>query len=277
MTNPHHAHSISLRTLTVSLWVNRNLILQMVRREVLGRYRGSVLGMAWSFFYPVLMLMVYTFVFSVIFKARWGISSDESKTQFALVLFSGLIVYNLFSETANRAPHMLLSNVNYVKKVVFPLEILPVVAVGTALFQSLVSLAVLLAAMLLVNGFVHWTVILSPIVLLPIVIVTLGCAWVLASLGVFLRDVGQVVGIVTTIMLFVSPIFYPISALPEAVRPWLLLNPLTFIIEQARAVLIWGRLPDWTGLLIYSACAAMVAWLGFAWFQRTRKGFADVL
>jgi lipopolysaccharide transport system permease protein len=275
--NPYQIHRASFRDLAISLWLNRKLIIQMVRREVIGRYRGSVLGLAWSFFHPILMLTVYTFVFSVVFKARWGAGGEESKAQFAMVLFAGLIVYNLFAETANRAPHVLTSNVNLVKKVVFPLEILPVVAIGSALFQCLVSLAVLLLALFLMNGSLHWTVLLSPIVMLPIVMATLGFAWTLASLGVFLRDVGQIIGIITTILLFVSPIFYPISALPEAIRPWLMFNPLTFIIEQTRAVLIWGQPPDWFGLGVYCALATIIAWLGFAWFQKTRKGFADVL
>ncbi|MCJ8499399.1 ABC transporter permease [Desulfatitalea alkaliphila] len=270
-------HSASFAALAASLWGHRALILRMIRREVIGRYRGSILGLAWSFFHPLLMLAVYTFVFSVVFKARWGVGTEESRLQFALVLFAGLIIYNLFAETANRAPYLILQNVNFVKKVLFPLEILPVVAIGTALFQGLVSLIVLLLAVLLVNGAVSWTAVLCPLVLLPIVVATLGFAWVLASLGVYLRDVGQIIGIVTTIMLFVSPIFYPVSALPEAFRPWLLLNPLTFVIEQARAVLIWGELPHWRGLLLYSAVAVAAAWAGFAWFQKTRKGFADVL
>lgn len=275
--NPHGGHSASLAGFSGSLWRHRKLILQMVRREVIGRYRGSFLGLAWSFFYPILMLAVYTFVFSVVFKARWGIGDDEGKTQFALVLFSGLIIYNLFAETANRAPQLILTNVNFVKRVVFPLEILPVVIIGAGLFQSFVSLLVLLAALFALNGFLHWTILFSPIVFLPIVVLTLGFTWMLASLGVFLRDVGQIIGIVTTIMLFVSPIFYPISALPERLQPWLMLNPLTFIIEQARAVLIFGHAPNWIGLLLYSAIAMSIAWLGFAWFQKTRKGFADVL
>jgi lipopolysaccharide transport system permease protein len=277
MINPHQGHSASLQNLSLSLWRNRKLIAQMVRREVIGRYRGSALGLTWSFFHPVLMLTVYTFVFSVVFKARWGLAGDESKTQFAVVLFAGLIIYNFFAETANRAPQLIISNANFVKKVVFPLEILPVVAMGSALFQSLVSLVVLLLAMLLINGFLHWTILLFPIVLLPMVIATLGVAWALASFGVFLRDVGQIIGIITTILLFVSPIFYPISFLPEAIRPWLLLNPLSFIIEQARSVIVWGEPPDWLGLAIYTAVATTIAWLGFAWFQKTRKGFADVL
>ena len=275
--NPHAAQPTSLLALVLSLWRNRQLIAQMTRREVAGRYKGSVLGLAWSFFNPVFMLAVYTFVFSVVFKARWGLGGEESKTQFAVVLFVGMIVHGLFAEVLNRAPGLILGNVSYVKKVVFPLEILPVVGMGAALFHSLVSLGVLLIAFVIFNGYLHWTAIFTPLVLLPLVILTLGLAWMLASLGVFLRDVGQTIGIITTVMMFLAPVFYPVTALPERFRPFIMANPLTFIIEQAREVLIWGHLPDWIGLGIYTLAATAVAWAGYAWFQKTRKGFADVV
>lgn len=275
-TNPHAAQPTSLVALAKSLWRNRQLIVQMTRREVVGRYRGSVMGLAWSFFNPILMLAVYTFVFSVVFKARWG-TGDESQTGFAIVLFVGLIVYNLFAEMANRAPGLILSNVNYVKKVIFPLEILPVVGLGAALFHSLISLGVLLVAILLTNGSLAWTAIFFPLIILPLLIATLGVAWFLASLGVFVRDAGQTVGIFTTVLMFISPVLYPITALPENVRIWLMLNPLTFVIEQSRAVLIFGNHPDWVGLVIYTGVSLLVAWAGYWWFQKTRKGFADVL
>jgi lipopolysaccharide transport system permease protein len=275
--NPHAALPISFKALTQSLWHNRQLILQMTRREVIGRYKGSVMGLLWSFLNPVFMLMVYTFVFSVVFKARWGAGGDESKTQFAIVLFVGMIVHSLFAEVLNRAPTLILSNVNYVKKVIFPLEILPVISMGAALFHSLVSLTVLLIAFVIFNSHLYWTVIFTPLVLLPLVILSLGCAWVLASLGVFIRDVGQTIGIITTVMMFLSPVFFPVTSLPEAYRPFIMANPLTFIIEQAREVLIWGHPPNWTGLGIYALAATAVAWTGYAWFQKTRKGFADVL
>lgn len=249
----------------------------MSRREVVGRYRGSVLGLAWSFFNPVFMLAVYTFVFSVVFKARWGVGAGESKTQFAVVLFVGLIVSGLFTEVLNRAPGLILGNVNYVKKVVFPLEILPVVSMGAALFHSLVSLLVLLISFAMFNGYLHWTAILAPLVLLPFVVLTVGLTWILASLGVFLRDVGQTIAIVTMVMMFLSPVFYPITAVPEKYRLFIMVNPLTFIIEQSREVLIWGQYPNWQGLGIYTFIALVVAWVGYAWFQKTRKGFADVL
>ncbi|EGF30877.1 O-antigen export system permease protein RfbD [Oxalobacteraceae bacterium IMCC9480] len=224
------------------------------------------------------MLVVYTFVFSEIFKSRWGgIGGSDSKTQFAVVLFVGIIVLNLFSEMLNRAPNLILSNVNYVKKVVFPIEILPVIAMGAALFHSLVSLGVLLAAFAIFNGYLHWTAVFIPLVLLPLVILALGLSWMLASLGVFLRDVGQTIAIITTVLMFLSPVFYPVTAVPERFRPFLMANPLTFIIEQAREVLIWGHLPNWLGLGAYTLMAVVIAWAGYAWFQKTRKGFADVL
>ncbi|OQW88109.1 MAG: sugar ABC transporter permease [Rhodoferax ferrireducens] len=275
--NPHAAHPTSLVALGKSLWRHRQLIIQMTTREVVGRYKGSVMGLAWSFFNPVFMLTVYTFVFSVIFKSRWGVGGEESKTQFAVVLFVGMIVHSLFAEVLNRAPSLILGNVNYVKKVVFPIEILPVIAMGAALFHSLISLGVLLAAFVLFNGYLQWTAIFTPIVILPMLILTLGLAWMLASLGVFLRDVGQTIGIITTVLMFLAPIFYPIAAVPEQFRGFIMANPLTFIIEEMREVLIWGHLPNWLGLGAYTLVATVFAWAGYAWFQKTRKGFADVL
>jgi lipopolysaccharide transport system permease protein len=276
--NPHAAQPTSLVALGKSLWCNRQLIVQMTKREVVGRYKGSAMGLAWSFFNPIFMLVVYTFVFSEIFKARWGgIGGDASKTQFAVLLFVGLIVLNLFSEVLNRAPGLIVANVNYVKKVVFPVEILPVIAMGAALFHGLISMGVLSAAFILFNGYLHWTTVFAPFVFLPLVILALGLSWMLASLGVFLRDVGQTISIVTTVLMFLSPVFYPVTAVPEKFRPFIMANPLTFIIEQAREVLIWGHLPDWMGLSMYTLVATVMAWAGYAWFQKTRKGFADVL
>ncbi|OIR10712.1 teichoic acid translocation permease protein TagG [mine drainage metagenome] len=277
MIDPHANPPTSLPSLARSLWRHRELIVQMTRREVVGRYRGSVMGLAWSFFNPILMLVVYTFVFSVVFKARWGTGGEENQSSFAIVLFVGMIVFGLFAEMANRAPGLILSNVNYVKKVIFPLEILPVVGLGAALFHSLISLGVLLTAILLIKGSLVWTVIFFPLILMPLLIGTLGVAWFLASLGVFVRDVGQTIGIFTTVLMFISPVFFPISALPAKFQKWLMLNPLTFVIEQSRAVMIFGKQPDWVGLGICTGASLILAWAGYWWFQKTRKGFADVL
>ncbi|MDX9819575.1 MAG: ABC transporter permease [Desulfococcus multivorans] len=267
---------ISPKEMIAGFWRNRSLILALSRREVVGRYRGSFLGIFWSFFHPLFMLAVFTFVFSVVFQARWG-GGSGSKTEFALVLFAGLIVFNLFAECINRAPGLILSNVNYVKKVVFPLEILPWVALGSAMFHAVISLGVWLIAYAFLFGLPHVTSLLLPLIFFPLALLVMGLSWMLASLGVYLRDVSQFVSILTTVLMFLSPIFYPASALPEAYRSFLLMNPLMPAIEQTRDVLFWGRIPDMSFWGAYFLAAACIAWLGFAWFQKTRKGFADVL
>jgi len=260
-----------------SFWRNRQLILQMSKREVIGRYRGSVLGLAWSFFNPLLMLAIYTFVFSVVFKARWDLGVNESKSDFAIILFVGLIVHGLFAECINRAPSLIIFNVNYVKKVVFPLEILPLIAFGSALFHTVISLVVLLIVQLLLNQYIPLTAFLFPIVIMPLVLATLGLAWMLSALGVYMRDIGQMTSMFTTVMLYVSAVFFPLSVLPEKYQFWLGLNPLALIIEEARKVLIFGQLPNLSSWLMLLCLGAIIAWAGFALFQKVRKGFADVL
>jgi len=268
--------SASPGEMIASLWRNRELILASVTRDVLGRYRGSVMGILWSFFNPLLMLFVFTFMFSVVFQSRWG-SETGSNVAFATILFPGLIMFNLFAECLNRAPSLILSHPNYVKKVVFPLEVLPAVSVMSALFHVLVSLAAWFLAYVLLFGLPHATVLLFPLVAFPFVLFLMGLSWALASLGVYLRDVTQVIGVCTSTLMFLSPIFYPITAFPEAYRYLLYLNPLSPVIEMTRDVLYWGRIPSIQLLGVYWIATFMIAWLGFAWFQKTRKGFADVL
>jgi lipopolysaccharide transport system permease protein len=260
-----------------SPWRQRQLILQMTRREVVGRYRGSLIGVAWSFINPLLMLCLYTFVFSVVFKSRWGVSENESRVDFAIILLAGMIVFGIFSDVVNRAPGLIVSNVNYVKKVVFPLEILPWVAVGSTLFHNCVSLVVLLLVQLVLTLSLPWTVVLFPLVILPLIFIALGLAWFLAATGVFVRDVGQITGVITTVAMFLSALFYPVSALPPAYQPWLKLNPLVLIIAESRNVLVFGKLPDWRALSITLLSSLIVAFAGFWWFQKIRKGFADVI
>ncbi|MDE2421450.1 MAG: ABC transporter permease [Gammaproteobacteria bacterium] len=275
--NPHAPQPTSLRSLMMSLWSNRQLISHMTRREILGRYKGSILGLTWSFFNPIFMLAIYTFVFSVIFQSKWNSGTHQNKTEYAIIIFVGMIIINLFNEVANRAPGLILANTNYVKKVVFPIEILPIIAIGTTLFHALISFIVLLVAFMLFNGYLNWTLIFLPLILLPVLILTLGVAWILASIGVFVRDIGQTITILTSMLMFLSPVFYPVSAIPQEFRMWILANPLTFAIEQIREILIWGHLPDFIGLLEYTVCVSAFTWLGYIWFQKTRKGFADVL
>jgi lipopolysaccharide transport system permease protein len=252
------------------------LFYSLVKREISGRYRGSTLGLLWAFLSPLLMLAVYTFCFSVIFKARWHTGGD-SKIEFALQLFCGLIVFNLFSETVNRAPYLILSNVNYVKKVVFPLEILPCVTLGAAFFHFVISVLVWLIFWIASFGMPPLSIWQLPLVILPLILWTLGLSWFLASLGVYLRDIGQVIGVATAALMFVTPVFYPITALPEQYHAYLLLSPLTSIVEQSRGVMILGNslvLSDWLWGL---AKSALVCVLGYMWFQKTRKGFADIV
>ncbi len=252
----------------------------MIKREVIGRYRGSFLGLLWTFVNPILMLAIYTFVFGVVFKIRLDPQNTDiydDKFAFALLLFTGLILFNLFSECLSRSPGLVLANVNYVKKVIFPLEILPLVSLGSALFHAGTSFLVLVTFMLVIDHPIHWTLICLPIIVLPLLLLILGLSWMLASIGVYVRDIGQFIGLILTMLLFLSPIFYPASALPESVRDYLFLNPLSFVIEQARAVTLYGQLPDWSGLVIYYMLAAIVSWAGLMWFMKTRKGFADVL
>lgn len=276
--NPHVRPSLSVFALTLSIWNNRRLMLQMIKREVAGRYKGSVLGLAWSLFNPLFMLGIYTLVFVVVFKARWSDTHHGQGTvDFAIVIFVGMIIHNFFSEVLNRSPTLMLANSNYVKKVVFPLEILPAVSVGAALFHALISMLVLLVAFIFVNGYVHWTTIFMPVIFAPFAVLTLGFAWILSSLGVFLRDVAQVVGFLTSVTLFLSPVFYPLGAVPAPMQPILLLNPITLVVEQMRDVALLGESPAWTALSVYVAVSLGTAWLGFVWFQKTRKGFADVL
>jgi lipopolysaccharide transport system permease protein len=256
---------------------HHDLIWQMTKREVVGRYRGSFLGVAWSLFNPLLMLGVYTFVFSGVFKSTWRNGTAEGTTDFAVVLFAGLLIHGLFAECVNRAPGLVLANPNYVKKVVFPLEILPWVTMGSALFHTSASLCVLLCGLAVGSIGIPSTIILFPLVIAPFVLFTMGVSWFLAATGVYLRDLGHAVGVATTIMLFLSPVFYSASSIPPRYAWLLQINPLTFIIEQSREVLVWGRLPNWTGLLGYSVASVIVAQLGFRWFQKARRGFADVL
>lgn len=275
--NPYKPHKTSLAEIYSSFTRNRKLIFQMGEREVLGRYRGSVMGLAWSFFNPLLMLGVYTFFFSFVFKSRWGVAQEAGHADFAIILFVGLIIHGLFAECVNRAPMLITGNVSYVKKVVFPLEIFPWIAMSSALFHAGISLLLLLALQLIIAGSLPWTIVFFPLVVLPFLLVTIGFSWFLASLGVYVRDIGQITGMITSVLLFLSPVFYSTSILSPRLQAIVMLNPLTLIIEESRKVLLYGEIPNFTALGIYALISIGIAWLGFWWFQKTRKGFADVL
>jgi lipopolysaccharide transport system permease protein len=254
------------------------LIWQLASRDVASRYRGSALGMLWSFGRPLLMLAVYTFVFSVIFEVRWhreGIA--DNRFLFAIVLFAGLIIHSLLSECLTRGPGLVIANVNYVRKVIFPLETLTYVMLLSALFHLCVSFLVLLAAHLLFVGLPPLTFLLLPVVILPMIPLFLGLGWILSSMGVFVRDISELSGILTTILLFLSPIFFPPEQFPEQLRFLLYYNPLTLIIEAVRDVVVFGQMPNWTGLGLYLALSLVIAQSGYWLFRKSRRGFSDVI
>lgn len=258
-------------------WHARHLIWQFARREVLGRYRGSLLGVGWSLLTPLMMLAVYTFVFVGVFKARWPGMENGGGSEFAIQIFSGLLVFNFFAEVAGRAPRLILEQPNLVKKVIFPLEVLPWIALLTGLFHLLLGTAVLMLGVWFVRGFVPITAIYLPVLLVVFIPFLLGLMWLLAALGVFLRDVGQMMGLLISLMMFLSPVFYSASSLSEKMQAWIWLNPLTPIIEGVREVVLQGVWPDSGMLLQVFLMYVAFAVAGAAFFEFTRKGFADAI
>lgn len=254
----------------------RDLIGALIWRDVAGRYRGSLAGLFWSFLNPLFSLAMYTFVFGVIFKARWGLFA-ESTFDFALILFAGLIVHSLLSECITAAPHLILGNPAFVKQVVFPLEILPLVSLGASLFHTAVSMLLLVLVWFIAHGEAQAALFFIPFLLAPLCLIAAGCAWFLCATAVYFRDLGQIVGFISKALLFFSPIFYPASAVPEPFRTLLIVNPLTYVIENIRAVMVRGEFPEPRAYLVYWLISLTVAWVGYAWFQRFRSGFADVI
>ncbi|TDF96203.1 ABC transporter permease [Paenibacillus piri] len=271
MSNPYSPISI-----VVKLWENRNIIKHFTKREIVGRYRGSYLGLLWSFLNPVIMLFIYTYFFSVVLNARWDTGSDN-KVEFALILFCGITTFNLFSEVVTRSPGLIVNNVNYVKKVVFPLEVLPVIALCSSFVHMIISLTILLVGLIILLGIINWTIIFIPLILIPIVLLTIGLGWFFSSLGVYLRDTSQFIGLGVQALMFLCPIFYPISIIPSNLKFIYSINPISYVVEDMRRVIIWGQYPNWEWLIIGTIIGFIISFLGYAWFQKTRGGFADVL
>lgn len=270
-------NSTSLLRLGFSVRAHRNLLLNLAKRETIGKYKESLFGSMWSILNPLLMLVIFTFVFTHIFKSRWGVAVDTGSISYSVILFAGLIVFNLFSECFGKAPTIIINNQNFVKKIIFPLEILPVVSILSALFQACISFAILLVYIAVESGGVPWTTLLLPVALLPFVFFLLGLMYWLSATGVFVRDIGQTIGIATTGMMFISPIFFPASSFPERWRFLANYNPLTYPIEQTRGLLVFGNGIDWSTWAIYLCFSIIFCATGFAWFQKLRTGFADVL
>lgn len=256
---------------------HRELLRQFARREIEARYRGSYLGLVWSLITPLVMLATYTFVFSTIFQARWRADVTPQRGEFALTLFAGLIAFNVFAECVTRAPTLVIANTNYVKNVVFPVQILPVSAFGAALFHGAINVAILVVASLVVFGRLSSTIWLLPIAALPLFALCLGLSWFLASLGVFLRDTTYAVGLAMQILFFLTPVFYRRDAVPEPLRRVLDVNPLSNIVEDFRRTLIWNQVPDWPAWGVAMAICGALFLLGYAWFMITKTGFADVV
>jgi len=267
---------IQWRLIISALTRHRSLTRELSKRDVLGRYRGSSFGLLWSLISPFLTLSIYTFAFGSILKSRWPQTSNGSAS-FAMILFVGLIVHGFFAECLSRSATLITDNANFVKRVIFPLEILPWSMAAGAIFHSLMNILVFIALHYFIDGRVSVLVFLFPVVMIPLVLLAIGIGWIFAALGVYFRDISQVTGVISTAMFFLSSAMVPISALPVAYQSLFKLNPITFIIDQAREVALWGHLPDWFGLFEYSLVAIVVMILGFGMFQVARRGFADVL
>lgn len=275
--NPNAPNPSSPLAMLTSIWLNRNMIYQLTKHEISGLYRGSFLGFAWSFFNPILMLSIYTFVFSTVFKARWNVTAQNNQTEYALVIFVGIIIHSFLAQVIGRAPTQILSNTNYVKKVVFPLEILSIVDVLSALFHAVMSFAVLILIIIFISGIPSSTAILIPLTILPLVPLLLGLSWIFSSLGTYIRDLSQFVGLAISALMFLAPIFYPITAVPKNFQSIMLCNPLTIPIMETRQILLFDTYPNWNIIALYWIFSLTICFVGFWCFQRSRKGFSDVI
>lgn len=260
-----------------TIWRYRSLVFQLAKRDVDARYRGSVLGLLWSLLTPLSMLAIYTFVFGVVLRARWPQSASGEVGHYAIISFWGLTVFNLLSDTLNRSCRLISSNPNYVKKIAFPLEVMIVSLLASNLFQMLASLAVLLPATAVAFGWTGWSVALLPVVIFPLILFALGLSWFLSSIGVFVQDVEYTVSLLVQALFFVTPILYALESIPQQYRWIVALNPLAGVVEDVRSVALWGMAPDWPGLLFRTSIGAVTAVLGYVWFLKTKRAFADVL
>lgn len=255
------------------LIVRRDLLFQLVKRDVLLRYRGAMFGVLWIFLSPLLMLAIFAFVFGQIFQARWP--QSDGGVPFWILLYGGLIAFNLFSETVSRSPTAVRSYPSYVKKIIFPVEILPVVPLGASLVHVVFNLLILVSV-LAFTGFLHVSILLFPILLLPLVFFSLGLAWFLSAWGVFIKDMTQIVPVFVQMLLFLSPVFYPVSVLPQGLQSFYMYNPIGAVIEACRAVIV-GNEVSWISWGSVFGLSILVFILGHAFFQHSREEFADVL
>lgn len=255
---------------------NRYLLGQLTKKDIELKYKDSVLGMLWSVIVPILMIVIYTFVFSVVFKPQW-ISETGNKFEFSLIMYCGLVSFNMLSDVMGRSSGLIAANVNYVKKVIFPLELLPVMVTLTALFNSCISLVVLVLAKLILTQSISPTLPLVIVTYIPLIIFTVGVSLILSAVSVYLKDIASVISVIITVLMYISPVFFSLESVPEKYRIICQINPMTYIIENFRNVVLYGLLPDWRYLLISLISAIVMAWLGSSIFRRAKEGFADVL
>jgi len=283
-TITHSAAASSLRahlnplTMLRRLWAQRNLTWQMAKRDIQARFRGTWLGLLWSGLEPLLLLTIYTFVFAIVFRLQWRPGVEETRGEFALTMFCGMLLFNLFSEAVSRAPQLVVANPNYVKKVVFPVETLVISALVAAVFKMFVGYAVWLAGWVIIKGaWPNWTLVYFPLMVFPVLLTTLGVSWILASLGVFIRDIGYAIGLMLQMLFFLTPVFYRMEAVPYPYRHAMELSPLAHAIEDVRTVMMWGGQPRWGVWAATVLASALVALVGYAFFMKSKRAFADVL
>lgn len=261
----------------MSLWGQRSLIYHLTKRDFKQRYIGSLLGFLWVLITPLVLLAIYTFVFNVVMNAKWGIGADDSPAGFALSLFVGLVLYGIFSDSVNAAPSLVLDNSGYVTNHVFPIEILPVVAVGSALLRSAAGMVILILGVLWVNGALSWTIILLVLPITAFVLFSLGMVWLLSAIGVFIRDTSHTVSLLVHMIFFLTPIVYPVSLVPQPFRAILYANPFTHLVEAARAAAIGGVMPDWLWLSVGMLLGLLVFHAGYVFFTKSKVVFPDII
>jgi lipopolysaccharide transport system permease protein len=255
------------------IWRHRYLLGQLVKRDVLLRYRGAMFGVLWIFLSPLLMLGIFSFIFGQVFQARWP--QQDSGMPFWLLLYSGLIVFNVFSETISRAPTSVRGYPSFVKKIIFPLHILPVVPLGAALVHGAFNFFILFSVLAWTNN-LHSQIFLFPLLSLPVVLLALGFSWFVAAWGVFIKDMTQIVPMLVQMLLFLSPVFYPVSAVPEVLHTIYSHNPLGAVIEAGRAATLGVPIP-WAPWVVALGAGLAAAILGYAFFQHSREEFADAI
>lgn len=255
-----------------SIWRNRSLIRSMARRDVLSRYRGSFGDVLWTVLNPLLLMATYFFVFGIVLQSRFG--ADQSRTGFAFYFLAGMLPWLAFSEAIGRAPGGILENRVLVKKVVFPLEILPVTHVISGLVTQAFAAAIFILALLAFRGYVPATIAWLPALLIPQLLFTLGLAWFLSATGVYLRDIGQMIGFFLTLWFFLTPICYE---LPAGTAPLLTKNPIYVLVRGYRAIFLEGQAPPWGALWKLWLLSGVMFLAGYAWFYKLRKSFADVI